>query len=150
MKKLILSLALVGSTVIAARPAQAQFGQSGQSYIGPAVVFGSGQTSIGIESRFGISDNLSLRPNIFFASGTTFGTSITYDLPGIDSERKFTPFAGVGVRFFGGDNRNTTTGYFIAGADYNLDSSLVLRGDVSIPFSTNANTTVSLGAGLRF
>lgn len=150
MKKLLLSLAILTSTVIAARPAQAQLAQSGQNYVGPAVIFGSGQTSVGIESRFGISENLSLRPNIFFNNGTTFGTSITYDLPGIDSERKLSPFAGLGIRFFGGNVNNTTTGYFIAGTDYNLSDSIALRGDVSIPFSSNGNTTVSLGAGLRF
>lgn len=151
MKKILVSLAILSTTLVAIRPAQAQLGESGQNDIGPSVLFGSGQTSIGVDSRFGVSENLSLRPNIYFPNGTTtFGAALTYDFQAVDSERKLTPFAGLGVRFNSGTNNNTTTGYVTAGADYDLDSSIVLKANLSVPFSSDAKTTVALGAGLRF
>ncbi len=149
MKRILLSLAILTSTFVIVRPAQAQLGQNN---VGASVQFGSGQTSVGIESRFGIYDNISVRPNIYFPNNTTtFGAAVTYDLQGVDSERKLTPFAGLGVRFNSGGNNNVTTGYVTAGADYNLDSTIVLKGNVSVPFTnSDGTTTVAVGAGIRF
>ena len=151
MKNLLFSLAILSSTCIAIRPAQAQF-ISGQNNVGPSVLFGNGQTSIGIDSRFGISDNISVRPSIYFPNNTTtFGAAITYDVPGIiDSERRLTPYAGVGVRFNSGGSNNNTNAYITAGADYNIDPSYVLKANVNLPISSNDSTTVAIGAGLRF
>ena len=132
------------------RPAQAGMGQNN---IGPSIIFGSGETSIGVSARFAISDNLSIRPNIYFpASKTIFGAALTYDLQSSDIERKLIPYLGLGVRFNSGENsNNVTTSYFTTGADYDLNSSLVLKGNVSVPFgSSGATTTVALGGGLRF
>lgn len=150
MKSLLLVLAILTAAFVGVQPAQAQIGQNN---VGPSVIFGSGQTSIGVDARFGISDNLSLRPNIYFPdSATTFGAAVTYDFQAVDPDRKLTPYLGLGARFNSGSgNNNTTTAYLTAGADYNMDSSIVLKGNLSVPFSSNgATTTVGLGAGFRF
>ena len=149
MKNLLLSLAVLTIALTTTQPAQAG---TGKNDIGPSVIFGSGQTSIGIDARFGLSDNFSLRPNIYFPSNTTtFGTAVTYDFQSPDAGRRLTPYAGLGVRFNSGASSNTTAGYVTLGGDYNLDNSIVLKGNLSIPFSSsNATTTVGLGAGLRF
>jgi hypothetical protein len=80
MKNIIIALAFFFSSLATlgmSKPANAQFGQSS---IGPSLEFGSGQSAIGIDSKFGISDNLSLRPFIYFPSGgNDFGTALTYD-----------------------------------------------------------------------
>ena len=150
MKSLLLALAMLTSVFGTIRPAQAEIGRND---IGPSIIFGSGDTSLGVAARLGISDNLSLRPNIYFEpSATVLGAAITYDFQAPDTERKLTPYLGLGVRFNSGENNNNvTTSYFTAGADYDLDSNIVLKGNVSVPFSSDgATTTVGLGAGLRF
>ncbi len=149
MKKILLSFALISSTLLVIRPAQAQL--AGQNNVGASVIFGNGQTSLGIDSKFGLSDNLSVRPNVYFPNNTTtFGAALTYDFPSVDTERRLTPFGGVGVRFNSGGNNNNTTAYLTAGADYNLDSSIVLKANLSVPISSNDSTTVAVGGGLRF
>ncbi len=149
VKKILLSLAILLGSFSMVRPAQAGMGQNN---IGPSVIFGSGETSIGVSARFAISDNFSIRPNIYFpASKTIFGAALTYDLQAPDTDRKLIPYLGLGVRFNSGDsNNNVTTPYFTAGADYDLDSNIVLKGNVSVPFSSDgATTTVAIGVGLR-
>ena len=51
MKKLLLSLAILLGSFGMVRPAQAGMGQNN---IGPSVIFGSGETSIGVSARFAI------------------------------------------------------------------------------------------------
>ncbi len=80
-KHIIIALAFLCSSVATfgmSKPANAQFAQSS---VGPSVEFGNGQIVFGIDSKFGISNNLSLRPFVYFPSGSTnFGTALTYDL----------------------------------------------------------------------
>jgi hypothetical protein len=148
MKKLLLSLAILSSTFLAVRPAQAQLGQNN---VGASVLFGNGQTSVGIDSRFGIYDSFSVRPSVYFPNNTTtFGAAITYDFPTVDAERKLTPFGGVGVRFNSGGNNSNTTAYLTAGADYNIDSLFVLKANLNVPLSSSDSTNVAVGAGIRF
>jgi hypothetical protein len=148
VKKLIISLAILTAAIGIGLPAQAQVGQNN---VGASINFGNGETALGFDARFGLSDSLSLRPNIYFpASATIFGAAVTYDFPSVDTERRLTPFIGLGGRFNSGGN-NTSTIYATAGADYSLDSSFILKGNLSVPFSNNgATTTVGLGAGIRF
>jgi hypothetical protein len=149
VKKFILSSLVILTTAVGiARPAQAQLGQNN---VGASINFGNGETALGFDARFGIADSLSIRPNIYFpASATIFGAAVTYDFPAVDTERRLTPFIGLGGRFNSGGN-NTSTIYATAGADYSLDSSFILKGNLSVPFSNNgATTTVGIGAGIRF
>ncbi|WP_373540995.1 hypothetical protein [Chamaesiphon sp.] len=126
----------------------------GQSSIGPSVLFGNGQTAIGIDSKFGISDNLSLRPFIYFASsGTDFGTALTYDFPLRNAENNIviTPFVGASIDVATGSN-SITTGGLVAGADLDLSDSLRLKASLIVPLSTDRGQTtgVTVGAGFRF
>ena len=41
----------------------------GKNTIGPSISLGGGGAAIGVDSRFGISENLSLRPFIYFGNG---------------------------------------------------------------------------------
>jgi hypothetical protein len=148
MKKLLISLAILSSTFLAIKPAQAQVGQSN---VAASILFGNGQTSLGVDSRFGLTDNFSVRPSIYFPNNTTtFGAAVTYDFPSVDTERRLTPFGGVGVRFNSGGNNSNTTAYLTAGADYSLDSSFILKANLNVPISSNDSTSVAVGAGIGF
>lgn len=153
MKKLLWVIAASIAVGALAKPAQAEVGQN---YVGPSVIFGNrGGSAFGIDSKFGIGDTFSLRPNIYFQNGgTTVGAAATYDFNSVDYDRKLTPFVGAGVSFGVGNNNgvnNNATGYATAGADYNLNESIALKGAVSVPFdSTNYSTTFGVSAGLRF
>ena len=145
---LVCSTATLGMST----PASAQV--VNQSSIGPSILLGNGQTAIGIDSKFGISDNLSLRPFIYFASsGTDFGTAITYDFPLRNTENNLviTPFVGASVDVNTGGNSITTAG-LVGGADVDLSDSLRLKVSVIVPLSSDRGQTtgVTLGAGFRF
>jgi hypothetical protein len=154
MKKLLLLPAILASLVaaITQSPTAAMAGGIGNNYVGPAVTFGGGQSVFGIDSKLGIADNISLRPYVTFPSGgTQFGTSLTYDWDLRQSATPITPFIGVGVGFQTGNSNNTTNGFAQVGADFNVNESFALLGSVAIPFSSNnANTSVTVGANLRF
>jgi hypothetical protein len=156
MKKSIIALVTVFcsmTTLGISRPASAQLAT--QSSIGPSLLFGNGQTSIGIDSKFGVSENLSLRPFIYFPSnGTQFGTALTYDLPltNTTSTLAITPFVGGSVDYNSGNNNNVTTVSLVGGADVDLTDSLRLKGSLIVPLSTDRgqSTGVAIGAGFRF
>jgi hypothetical protein len=155
MKKNIVALVTLLSSVATlglSMPASAQVTQ--QSSIGPSVLFGSGQTAIGVDSKFGFSDNLSLRPFIYFPSnGTSFGSALTYDLPlrNTDSTVLITPFVGGSVAVNTGDNSVATVG-LVGGADFDLSDSLRLKASVIVPLNNDRGQTtgIAVGAGLRF
>jgi hypothetical protein len=154
MKKYFVALVTLLSsiaTVGVSMPASAQLGQSS---IGPSVLFGNGQTSIGIDSKFGVSDNLSLRPFVYFPNnGTSFGTALTYDLPLRNTTQSLliTPFVGGSVAVNTGNNSATTVG-LVGGADFDLSDSLRLKASVIVPITNSGNqgTGIAVGAGLRF
>ena len=154
-KHIIIALAFLCSsvaTLVMSKPASAQFGQSS---IGPSIEFGGGKTVFGIDSKFGVSDNLSLRPFIYFPSGgTDFGTALTYDfnLRNSDNNLRITPFLGGSVDFNTGNGNSITTVGLVGGADLDLTDSIRLKGAVIVPLSTDRGqtTTVTLGAGFRF
>jgi hypothetical protein len=109
----------------------------------------------GIDSKLGISNNLSLRPFIYFPSGgTNFGTALTYDLPLKNSANSFqiTPFVGGSVNFNTGNGNSLTTFGLVGGADLDLTDSIRLKGAVNVPLSNNQDqtTTVTVGTGFRF
>jgi hypothetical protein len=155
MKKNIIALAILGSSVAAlgmSAPARAEFGRS-SNVIGPALTIGGGQTVFGIESKFGVSDNLSLRPFVNFPSGgTVFGTSLTYDFNTTRGEKvQITPFVGGGVAVASGGGNNNTQAYFAAGADFGITDTIELKAELDVPLSSNnSSTSVVLGAGFKF
>jgi hypothetical protein len=155
MKKHIIALTLLCSSVATfsmSKPASAQLNQMS---IGPSVEFGDG-TAFGVDSKFGISNNLSLRPFVYFPnSGTKFGTALTYDLPLTNTANtlQLTPFVGGSVDFNSGNGNNNTTSFgLVGGADLDLTDSLRLKGAINVPLNNgqNRDTTFTIGAGIRF
>ena len=152
MKNLLLIPAILASLVAAAiaqAPTAALAGGIGNNYIAPSVTFGLG-TAFGVDSKFGIADNISLRPYVFFPSaGIQFGSSVTYDWDLRQASLPITPFIGLGALFQTG--LNTSTVYAQVGADFNISENIALVAEVAIPFSSdNFFVGVTLGAGLRF
>jgi hypothetical protein len=155
MKKNIVALVMVCSSVVAlgmSAPAKAELGTN---TIGPSLKIGGGQTAIGIDSKFGLSDNLSLRPFIYFPSGnTSFGSALTYDfnLTNTGSRVQITPFLGGSVDIATGSGvSNSTTVGFVGGADFDVTDSVQLRAALGVPISSNnSSTNVTLGAGFKF
>lgn len=154
MKNLLIKSAIFTACAFAAielAPKAAVAGGLGNNYIGPSVNFGGGSTVIGVDSKFGIADHLSLRPYITFPSGgTTYGTSLTYDWDLRESPLPITPFIGLGINFNSVGSNTQTTGFAQLGADLNVSESFALLGSVSIPFNSSNSTTVTIGSGIRF
>ena len=153
MKRNIVALVMLCSSVAAlgmSAPARAEMGKN---TIGPSLSIGGGTTVIGIDSKFGVSDNLSLRPFVYFPSGNTeFGSSLTYDfnLSNTGNKVQITPFLGGGVTIgTGGVNTNTVIS-FVGGADFDVTDSVQLRAALDVPLSSGYSTSVQLGAGFRF
>ncbi|WP_373547798.1 hypothetical protein [Chamaesiphon sp.] len=154
-KQIVIVLALLCSSVATfsmSKPANAQLGRS---LVGPSVEFGNGQTVFGIDSKFGISDNLSLRPFVYFPNGgTKFGTGLTYDinLKNNANALQLTPFVGASIDFNTGDGNTTTNFGLVGGVDLDLTDSLQLKGAVNVPLNNDRDRTVvvSVGAGFRF
>ena len=155
MKKNIIALALLCSSVATfgmSKPASAQLNQMS---IGPSVEFGNGQTVFGVDSKFGIRENLSLRPFIYFPNGgTKFGTALTYDFNLTNSANtlQLTPFVGGSVDFNSGNGNSTTSFGLVGGVDLDLTDSLRLKGAITVPLNNgqDRDTNITVGAGLRF
>jgi hypothetical protein len=156
MKKNIVALVMLCSSVIALgmnAPARAELGAKGTSSVGPAIFIGGGDTVFGVDAKFGVSENLSLRPFVAFPSGgTVFGTSLTYDFEvSRGSKVQITPFVGGGVAVGTGGGRSVTQAYFTGGADFGVTDSIDLRAALDVPLSSNnSSTNVRLGAGFKF
>jgi hypothetical protein len=157
MKKNIAALVMVCTSAVAlgmSAPARAEMGKN---TIGPSVSIGNGETTIGIDSKFGVSDNLSIRPFVYFPSGgTDFGAAITYDFNLVNPSNKvqITPFVGgaVDVVSANGAKKGVTSVSFNAGADFDVTDSVQLKAALNVPLSTSEGQTtkVTLGAGFRF
>jgi hypothetical protein len=154
MKKNIIALVMLCSSVVAlgmSAPARAEMGKSS---IGPSLLIGNGETAIGIDSKFGVSDNLSIRPFVYFPNGgTLFGGSLTYDFDVSRTEKfQVTPFVGGGVTVASANGGTSDTrAYFTGGADFAVTDSVELKAALDVPLSSNnATTNVRLGAGFRF
>ena len=155
MKKNIVALVMLCASVATlAMSAPARAGM-GSSSVGPSLLITNGTTSIGIDSKFGISDNISVRPAVYFPSGgTAFGASLTYDFDvSRSSKLQITPYLGGGLLFLSANNgggSNTQT-FFTGGADFGISDSIDLKAALLVPLSSNNSTTgVTLGAGFKF
>lgn len=151
MKKILLALAVLVAAVTQV-PGQANAGTGpGENYVGPALNFGNGQTTVGVNSKFGVSDNLSIRPFLSFPSqGTEFGASVTYDFDLSRSQTDIKPFAGAGINFSSGSGVSDSTVFLQAGADFNISREFSINGSLNVPLRTNNSTYLSLGGALRF
>jgi hypothetical protein len=155
MIKNILATLIILCTSIAtlsiSKPANAQFSQNS---IGPSLAIGSGQTAIGIDSKFGVSDNISVRPFLYFPNGgISFGSALTYDfnLRNNSQQVLITPFVGGSIDVNTGNGNGVTTVGLVGGADFDLNDSIRLKGAIVIPLTNERGqgTTFTVGAGFR-
>jgi hypothetical protein len=142
----LLSLVTLGF----ARPAQAQ---PRPRQIAPSISVGGGRSIFGVDSRFPVTQNLSIRPSVRFPNGgVVLGTSATYDFDTYGDSR-LEPYVGAGFNLYTGDNNNNganLSGYAIGGADYSLTDQFTLKGSLIIPFKSEYSTDVILGVGYKF
>ncbi len=147
----LITVAFLGiATLTFGRPVQAQ---TKPSQIGPAFSFGGGTTVFGVDSRFPVSENLSIRPSVRFPSGgVVVGAAATYDFM-TNGDDRLEPYVGAGLNVYTGDNNNSganLTGYAIGGADYALTDRFTLKGSVIIPFKSEYSTDIAIGVGYKF
>jgi hypothetical protein len=151
MKMKLMLVTLLGiATLFTVQPVQAQ---TKPNQIAPSVSFGGSTTVFGVDSRFPVTPNISVRPTIRFPSGgIVLGSSATYDFDyGMDS--RLEPYLGAGFNVYTGDNNNNganLTGYLIGGADYSLNNQFALKGSVAIPFKSEYSTDITIGVGYKF
>jgi hypothetical protein len=155
MKKNIVAFLMLCSSVLALGIAAPARSQVVKNTVGPALLIGNGSTSIGADSRFGVSDTLAARPFIFFPSGgTLFGSSLTYEFePSRVSKFQMNPYVGGGLAFGAASNGGSTSTiiFFTGGADFEFNENIDLKASLNIPLtSNNSSTDVRLGAGFRF
>ena len=122
-----------------------------QNYVAPTVGFFGGNTLYGINTKFGIAENVSLRPFIQLNSSgtgsvTIYGASATYNLKIPDS--KLVPYLGLGASAISatGTARGSGGVYFEGGIDYNASDSFVINAN----YKSAADTWINIGAGYRF
>ncbi len=150
MKKQILTLVRLGSLVAVlemSAPAQADMSRNS---IGPSLMSSGTGASIGIDAKFGISDNLSVRPFVYFPSGgTNIGSALTYDF-------NFKTRDGLSILpFLGGfvaANSSSTALGLLGGADFPISDSFGLKAALHVPLNNGSsqNAGVNIGAGFRF
>jgi opacity protein-like surface antigen len=155
MRKNIVAFVMLCSSMVALGMSAPVRAEVSQNTIGPSLAIGSGTTSIGIDSRFVVSENLSVRPFVFFPSGgTVFGSSLTYDFASSRASKfDMTPYLGGGVAVGAANNGGTSTTqvFFTGGADFGITDSIDLKAALDVPLtSNNSSTNVRLGAGFKF
>jgi hypothetical protein len=126
------------------------------NYFGPAIGFGSGQTSFGVVSRFPLGDKYSIRPSAVFGNRTTINVPITYDFQLGDPE----PFernplvtfnVGAGVQFASGGGNLQGDKFSLLGTigvDVNLFEGVALVASFNSDF--NSNNLTNIGFGFEF
>jgi hypothetical protein len=119
-------------------------------YIGPAVTFGDGKTSLGVSAKMRLGGNIALRPYLDFISGRTpYGASLTYDLVARQAAPSVTPYVGYGVAV-DNDRSPNVSGFFNLGLDANLSEKFTLFTSVTLPTSKEFNSRIVVGTSLRF
>ncbi len=150
---------------------QVVFAQAQQNDIGPTFTFGSGSSTLGVEGKLHLTENvfqvknsLSLRPFLRFpANGIDLGAGVTYDFD-FPRYSQVTPYAGLGVASLNGiatipgllggpstrEQFNQVTVYGQAGVEIHASQNLSLSGSLLVPFNNRLNTNFSVGAKYRF
>lgn len=152
MKKNILVATIMLSSVIVIGISSSAQAQS-KNTIGPSVLFNGGNTFLGVDSKFGITNNFSFRPVVYFGNGATlFGADLTYDFP-LSNYSKLTPFIGAGAAIAFANGGNSTVAAIVGGADFDISENIQLKAALSIPVASSNSSTdtfVQLGAGFKF
>ena len=141
----ILTAALILLSVSSASAAEEK-----QNYIAPSIGFVNG-TLYGINGKFGITENVAIRPFIQSkdsgtGSATASGASITYGVKIPSSGLSlYAGFGAAGVATTGTASGNGGL-YFEGGIDYNASDSFVINAN----YKSASSTWINIGAGYRF
>ena len=121
-----------------------------QNYVAPSIGFFN-TTIYGVNAKFGLGENVALRPFIQYASSgsgsvTVYGTSVTYNFK-IPSSGLI-PYLGVGAGAVATTGTSTGCGgvYFEGGVDYNASDNFVINAN----YKTASSSWINIGAGYRF
>ena len=122
-----------------------------QNYVAPSIGFVNGSILYGINAKFGLAENVSLRPFIQYknsgsGSGTAYGASVTYNFQ-IPSSRLI-PYLGIGAGEVATTGTASGSGgiYFEGGIDYNASDNLVINAN----YKSASTAWINIGAGYRF
>ncbi len=133
--------------------------RGGSSYIGIGGNIGfTGDTGIGsgafvVNSKIGLTRNVSFRPAVLIGDNTDFLLPITYDFT-IESADPFAPvpfapFVGGGVVF--STDGDSNVGFLLSGGvDVPLSAQFVANASVNVGFLDDANVGVLVGIGYTF
>ena len=133
--------------------------RGGSSYIGIGGNIGfTGDTGIGsgafvVNSKIGLTRNVSFRPAVLIGDNTDFLLPITYDFT-IESADPFAPvpfapFVGGGVVF--STDGDSNVGFLLTGGiDVPLSAQFVANASVNVGFLDDANVGVLVGVGYTF
>ncbi len=134
--------------------------RGGRSYIGIGGAIGlTGDTGIGqggflINSKIGLTRNVSVRPSVIIGEDADFLIPLTYDfiLQSADPFRPipFAPFLGGGIAF-STDGDNDIGFLLTGGADFPLSRQFVANATVNAGFFGDSTSVgISLGVGYQF
>jgi hypothetical protein len=148
VKKCLSVIAILAAATAIGTATPATAGQSARkNYVGPTITLVNGLTGFGANSRFGISENASVRPfAVFFSSGnesaTVLGADLTYDYTFPQTD--WTIYGGLGLASAGTSNGGAASGFRLSvGTEYRMSDSLVLNANANFGYLT-------IGAGFNF
>lgn len=132
----------------------------GRSYIGIGANIGiEGDTGIGqggflINSKIGLTRNISARPSIIIGDEVSFLIPLTYDFTFRSTDPfervPFAPFLGGGIAF-STDGDNTVGGVITGGADIPISSQFVANAALNVGFfGDSVDFGIGLGVGYTF
>jgi outer membrane protein W len=157
--KNILSVLATTALVSIALQLPSQAGEQKKSYVGLGATFIGDTTGLGLVSKFGVADNISIRPfvSILGSSGNTSlylaGISATYDFN--LSNADLVPYAGLGYSSIGVTDGNSTENlvssvFAEVGVDYNVADSIAVNGSYRYFFAGDDGGSLSVGVSYRF
>jgi hypothetical protein len=134
--------------------------RGGRSYIGIGANIGiEGDTGIGqggflINSKIGLSRNISARPSIVIGEDVDFLIPVTYDFTFQSTDPfervPFAPFVGGGI-VFSTNSENTVGGLLTGGADIPISSQFVANATLNVGFfGDTTDFGLALGVGYTF
>ncbi|OIP76185.1 MAG: hypothetical protein AUK48_06220 [Oscillatoriales cyanobacterium CG2_30_44_21] len=132
--------------------------RSGPSYIGAGLNFGSigngnsGDRSLVLISKLGLTETISIRPSIFLLGDfVSILIPVTYDFAPQQpfSDFRFSPYVGGGIAIDAGSN-SSYGGLITAGVDIPLSSNFTVNVAANLAILNNTNLGIVVGIGYNF
>ena len=143
----ILSQTRQAQTVRRAAPATPSY-----NYVG----IGGGDDGFSVNSKFSVSNNISIRPEVATdfdfddSEDVSYLVPVTYDFTVGQGRATFNPFVGAGVSGSIGDDSDVEFAT-VAGVDYRFANNYVANGSIDYaPFADDDEVGFNLGIGYAF